>query len=274
MKRMCFTKSEFDEVIMSNINNMSIVKQQYANANNLNTRISIHDKYSTNKMGFGNWIVSNYRIDKGMKVLELGCGTGDMWKNREGLIKLCSKLILSDFSEGMLSTTKNNIGECNNVDYKVIDIQEIPFENETFDVVIANMMLYHVPDIDKGLAEVRRVLKRGGLFYCATYGEHGIVEYLSKILSAYGVEDNINKNFTLQNGYEILSKTFSRVEKLEYIDSLAVTNIDDIVEYIYSLSSMTSLNSVPKQVIKEILINNTTNGILNVPKEYGMFISS
>ncbi|MCI5857303.1 MAG: hypothetical protein MR016_08075 [Agathobacter sp.] len=85
---------------------------------------------------------------------------------------------------------------------------------------------------------------------------------------------NINKNFTLQNGYEILSKTFSRVEKLDYIDSLAVTNIDDMVEYIYSLSSMTSLDGVPKQVIKEILINNTTNGILNVPKEYGMFISS
>ena len=57
---------------MSNINDVSIVKQQYANANNLNTRISIHDKYSTNKMGFGNWIVSNYRIDKGMNVLELG----------------------------------------------------------------------------------------------------------------------------------------------------------------------------------------------------------
>ena len=167
---------------MGNINDVSIVKQQYANANNLNTRISIHDRYSTNKMGFGNWIVSNYRIDKGMKVLELGCGTGDMWKNREGLIKLCSKLTLSDLSHGMLSTAKNNIGECNNVDYKIIDIQEIPFDKETFDVVIANMMLYHVPDIDKGLAEVRRVLKRGGLFYCATYGEHGIIEYLSKIL--------------------------------------------------------------------------------------------
>ena len=85
---------------------------------------------------------------------------------------------------------------------------------------------------------------------------------------------NINKNFTLQNGYEILSKTFSRVEKLDYIDWLAVTNIDDMVEYTYSLSSMTSLDGGPKQVIKEILINNTTNGILNVPKEYGMFISS
>ena len=72
---------------MNKINNTSVVKQQYANANNLNTRISIHDKYSTNKMGFGNWIMSNYRIDEKMKVLELGCGTGDMWKNSQSLIK-------------------------------------------------------------------------------------------------------------------------------------------------------------------------------------------
>lgn len=71
---------------MSKINDTSVVKKQYASADNLNTRISIHDKYSTNKMGFGNWIVSNYRISEGMKVLELGCGTGDMWKNRESLI--------------------------------------------------------------------------------------------------------------------------------------------------------------------------------------------
>lgn len=259
---------------MSKINDTSVVKKQYASADNLNTRISIHDKYSTNKMGFGNWIVSNYRISEGMKVLELGCGTGDMWKNRESLIRACSKLILSDFSEGMVETAKNNIGSFGNMEYKVIDIQEIPYENETFDIVIANMMLYHVPDIDKGLSEVRRVLKRGGCFYCATYGEHGIIEYLSKILSAYGVEDHINKNFTLQNGYEILSKTFSKVEKLEYIDSLAVTNVDDMVEYIYSLSSMTSLNSVPKHKIKDILMHNLTNGVLHVPKEYGMFVAS
>ena len=258
---------------MSKINDISVVKQQYATANNLGTRISIHDKYSTNKLGFGNWIFSNYRIDKGAKVLELGCGTGDMWKNRESLICSCSKIILSDFSEGMVATTRDNIGSYDNIEYKVLDIQDIPYEDATFDIVIANMMLYHVPDIDKGLMEVRRVLKREGRFYCATYGEHGIIEYLSKILSAYGVEDNINKNFTLQNGYEILSKIFSKVEKKEYIDSLAVTNIDDMVDYIYSLSSMTSLNGVPKQVINNILTENTIDGVLNVPKEYGMFIS-
>lgn len=258
---------------MSKINDISVVKQQYATANNLGTRISIHDKYSTNKLGFGNWIFSNYRIDKGAKVLELGCGTGDMWKDKESVICTCSKIILSDFSERMVATTRDNIGSYDNIEYKVLDIQDIPYEDATFDIVIANMMLYHVPDIDKGLMEVRRVLKREGRFYCATYGEHGIIEYLSKILSAYGVEDNINKNFTLQNGYEILSKIFSKVEKKEYIDSLAVTNIDDMVDYIYSLSSMTSLNGVPKQVINNILTENTIDGVLNVPKEYGMFIS-
>ncbi|MBD5454245.1 MAG: class I SAM-dependent methyltransferase [Lachnospiraceae bacterium] len=259
---------------MDKINDISVVKQQYATANNLNTRISIHEKYSTNKMGFGNWIMSNYKIEEGMKVLELGCGTGNMWKNRESIISNCSKLILSDFSEGMVAVTKENVGNYDNIEYKVIDIQEIPYENETFDIVIANMMLYHVPDIHKGLTEVRRVLKKDGSFYCATYGEHGIIEYLSKLLAAYGVEDNINKNFTLQNGYEILSKSFSKVKKLEYVDSLAVTNIDDMVNYIYSLPSMTSLSNVPKHIIKTVLMQNLTNGILNVPKEYGMFIAS
>ena len=79
---------------MDQLNDRSVVEQQYATATNLQTRISIHDKYSTNKMGFGNWIFSNYKIDPGMRVLELGCGTGDMWKNQEDLIRLCSRLIL------------------------------------------------------------------------------------------------------------------------------------------------------------------------------------
>lgn len=259
---------------MGKINDTDFVKQQYAAADNLKTRISIHDKYSTNKMGFQNWIVSNYCIKENMKVLELGCGTGVMWKNREALISLCSKLILSDFSEGMITAAKNNVGAYDNVEYKLIDIQKIPYEEETFDIVIANMMLYHVPDIKKGLAEVRRVLKSGGNFYCATYGEHGIVEYLSKILSVYDIEDNVNKNFTLQNGKEILYESFSEVKRLDYADSLAVTDMDDMVEYIYSLSGMTSLNNVSKQRIKEILMDNMVNGVLNVPKEYGMFIAS
>lgn len=202
---------------------------------------------------------------------ELGCGTGDMWKDKEAMIASCSKLVLSDFSAGMVKVSKETVGIHDNVEYQVIDIQDIPFGDETFDIVIANMMLYHVPDLHRVLTEVRRVLKKGGKFYCATYGEHGITEYLTTLFSEYGVEDSINKNFTLQNGYEILGKVFSKVEKLEYVDSLQVREVDDMVEYIYSLSSMMPLRNVPKQDVKNMLLQHTSNGILHVPKEYGMF---
>lgn len=255
------------------LNNSNEVKKQYANSSNLSTRISIHDKYSTNKQGFGNWIFSNYRIEKGMKVLELGCGTGDMWLNREAELKLCSQLVLSDFSEGMLETAREKLSEYEGITYQVIDIQNIPYEDASFDIVIANMMLYHVPDIRKGLSEVKRVMKKGGAFYCATFGEHGIMEYLAELLSGYGVVDNTNKNFTLQNGASILGGFFENVEKREYKDSLAVTNLDDMADYIYSLNGMSSLSNVPVEKVKETLLKHMQNGVLNVPKEYGMFIS-
>lgn len=257
---------------MSVINDKEAVQKQYENAANLNTRISIHDKYSVNKQGFGNWIVSHYQITEGIRILELGCGTGDMWKNNINLLNKCSELVLTDFSEGMIEAARNNIGNFHNVTYQVVDIQEIPFESSSFDTVIANMMLFHVPDLKKGLSEVKRVLKENGSFYCATYGENGIVRFIADLLKPYGAEDRVNKNFTLQNGKQILAQFFSSIEMPEYIDSLEITNIDDILGYLYSLTGMTGISNINSDVIKKVLEQNMVDGILKVPKEYGMFI--
>ncbi len=256
------------------INNKDDVKKQYEKTENLKARISIHDKYSTNKTGFANWIFSNYRIENGMNILELGCGTGSMWKGREDLIRRSGKIVLSDFSEGMVEQSKNTIGEYDNVEYMLIDIQDIPFEDNSFDIVIANMMLYHVPDIDKGLIEVKRVLKDGGDFYTATYGEHGIMEYLAELLGRYGVTDKASRAFTLQNGQKILEPYFDNVKMLRYEDSLAVTNVDDLVDYVCSLSNMSTLASIPKDEIREVLTEHMKDGVLMVPKEYGMFVAT
>ena len=257
---------------MDTLNNKKAVLSQYATSANLNTRISIHEKYSTNKLGFANWIFSNYKLNQGAKVLELGCGTGNMWQNRADIITKCSELVLSDFSEGMIKTAQENLKDFTEISYKKIDIQAIPFEDEHFDIVIANMMLYHVPNLSAALSEVRRVLKANGSFYAATYGEHGIMEYLSRCLHDIGVTDKMNKNFTLQNGAEILKKHFENVKRLDYEDSLEITNIDDLVEYIYSLSSMTALSQYPKDEIKSALSKKQTNGVLSIPKEYGLFV--
>lgn len=81
-----------------------------------------------------------------------------------------------------------------------------------------------------------------------------------------------DKNFTLQNGHEILKQYFSEVQRLDYEDSLAVTNIEDILDYIYSLSSITCVEEMKREDLKEILEKKMVNGILNIPKEYSMFI--
>lgn len=257
---------------MSAVNDKKAVQRQYENAANLNTRISIHDQYSVNRQGFGNWIVSQMPITEGCRVLELGCGTGEMWRKNIRMIDRCSELVLTDFSEGMLETARGHIGDLLNVTYRVADIQEIPYESGSFDLVMAHMMLYHVPDLKKGLSEVKRVLKKNGSFACATYGEHGIVEFIAGLLGPYGAEERLNKNFTLQNGGQILSEFFSSVEMREYSDSLEVTEPEDMLDYVYSLTGMTGISNISRDVLKKVLQQNMVNGILKVPKEYGMFI--
>jgi len=255
------------------VNDGATVEKQYKTADKLNTRISIHSKYSTNKQGFGNWITAHYQIRDGMSVLELGCGTGDMWVNQGEIIRRCSRFVLSDFSEGMLNKAKEKLRNQTGIEYRIIDIQDIPFEDQAFDAVIANMMLYHVPDLQKGLREVRRVLKTDGTFYCATYGEHGMMEYIYSLFAAYHIQGHVNDNFTLQNGEEKLKTFFPDVRRLLYQDSLEVTDAEDMADYIFSLTGMTDLQKLPREEVLAVLEKNMPDGVLHVPKEYGMFIT-
>ncbi len=247
------------------------VKKQYSTADKLNTRISIHKKYSVNKQGFGNWIFSNYRIEEGMSVLELGCGTGEMWLEQGDMIKRCSRLILSDLSEGMLSAAKDNLKDYDEIEYKIVNIQDIPFADKVFDVVIANMMLYHVPDLSRGLREVHRVLKDNGTFYCATYGENGMMEHIELMFDDFPISSAYNYNFTLQNGERSLRQYFADVKKYLYEDALEVTDIEDLIDYIYSLPGFSDIQDMPRDTLRSVLENNMRDGVLHVPKDYGMF---
>lgn len=257
----------------SSISERGQVKEQYKTSANLNTRISIHAKYSVNRQGFGNWIFEQYRLCENGRILELGCGNGSMWVGHA--LPDGAELVLTDFSEGMLASAKANVGVRQGISYRQADIQQIPYPEESFDAVIANMMLYHVPDLKRALSEVRRVLKPDGMFYCATSGGNGITEYVRGLLNDAGIRcgKGTELSFTLENGGDLLKDYFSEIEIRRYEDALDVTETGDLVDYLLSLEGMADFRAVTPEELYRVLDGQKKNGVIRVPKDYGMFVS-
>ena len=244
----------------------AVVKNQYATSARLETRISIHEKYSRNKQPFGEWIVSHYDLRPGERVLELGCGTGSMWKG-VSLPDGC-RVMLTDLSAGMLETARQNTAHLN-ADYTVCDAMDLPYADASFDIVIANMMLYHVAEIDRALGEIRRVLRRTGRFFAATFGEHGAVEAVLEMLQ---LPCDVNHRFTLQNGTMQLEKHFSRISIMRRDDALDITHLPDLVGYLRSMEGMTALADIPDERLLYAFNEHAVNNTLSLPKEYGLFV--
>lgn len=262
----------------TSINVKENVKMQYTNEENLVTRSNIHKRYSTNKEGLMNFLFRHYKIDEYFRILELGCGTGIQWEGRiEALPNNCV-LILSDFSAKMVEIAKGKFEFYPNVFFKEIDINTIPFGDEQFDIVIANHMLYHIQDLDNALNEVYRVLKKDGIFYSSTNGQKGIRSYLDnmfKEISPDIVAYEDVYNFNLQNGKEILEKHFSKVKRVDYPDSLEVTDVNDLIAWMISTVSISKLKDEDINKAKNYLDNIMKEyGKIEIPKETGLFIST
>jgi ubiquinone/menaquinone biosynthesis C-methylase UbiE len=259
------------------INDIEFVKKQYRDDTGLLIRKKLHENYSVNKQGFGNWLFKIIELpSKKGKILELGSGNGDFWRKNIQELNEFTTLTLSDFSGGMVETMKKKFKN-SNVDIHQIDIQDIPFENDSFDVIIGNAMLYHIPKIDEALKEVHRVLKPCGKFYSSTFGENGLSDFISESLEKIGIEVSKESNytFTLQNGSERLINYFNDVKRLDYLDKLIITDVQDLVDYIFSMTSMNGLTDENREKIRdyfEEIIN--AKGVIEIPKEYGSFVST
>jgi len=249
------------------------VRHQYSDSEKLVIRMKLHQKYSINKQGFGNWIYNQYAFGDNMRILELGCGDGSMWETYYAKLPSGCRLVLTDFSDGMVDDAKAKLEQYDTIEYAAVDIQSIPYEDASFDVVIANMMLYHVPNIERALAEVRRVLKRGGIFYCATFGENGIAGWLNGLLGHKGFHMSENNSFTLQNGNAVLGKFFGETELRLYEDALEVTEISDLADYILSLDGIADTSGFTSEELSCILSLQMKDYVITIPKEYGIFLS-
>lgn len=208
---------------------------QYKDSSNLDARAYIHQRFSTNPYGWFRWVFDALRkIPEKAKILELGCGHGLLWKENADRIPAGWKITLSDLSPGMLDAAWRNLVVTGRAfQFREIDAQSIPFEEESFDAVIANHMLYHVPDRPKAVAEIKRVLKTGGQLITTTVGSKHLKElneWLSRVSGGMAVEP-MPLSFTLENGAEQLQEFFPSVDMLRYPDSLQVTEIEPLIAF-------------------------------------------
>lgn len=109
-------------------------------------------------------------------VLEIGCGTGFFTLNLmlAGIIK---EAHVTDISPGMVAVAERNARDLGlTVHGKVADAETLPYDDDTFDLVVGHAVLHHIPDVELALREVVRVLKPGGRFVFAgeptTYGDY------------------------------------------------------------------------------------------------------
>ena len=135
------------------------------------------------------------------------------------------------------------------------------------------MMLYHVPDIARGLSEVRRVLRRDGRFFCSTYGENGLGRFIDDVMADLGSHMVQQDSFTLQNGEAQLKPFFSEVTRMDYTDELRVTDARDLADYIRPMQGVSLSKSADDDEQLNRLNARRQDGAIRVPKEYGCFIA-
>lgn len=253
-----------------------LVQDQYKDSSNLDARLEIHRRFSTNSYGWFNWVFDALiTLPKDANVLELGCGTGMIWKECADRIPAGWTITLSDLSQGMLDAAwRNLVVTGRNFKIEQIDAQSIPYKDETFDIVIANHMIYHVPDRSKALAEINRVLKKSGHLIATTVGESHMKE-LTDWLQRVDNDNDFSPfilPFTLENGKEQLEKVFSEVTLSRYEDSLQVTDVDLLIAYLRSAIRASEVSEDELAKVKIDLEKELKkNGRIFISKDSGLF---
>ena len=264
---------------MPNLNDSTyLLEKQYRDASNLNARIALHRRFSTNTYDWFHWVFDHFDIPPVARVLELGCGPADLWRKNLHRIPEGWDITLSDFSPGMVEKAQTNLDDSATLfHFQRSAAQDIPYPDASFDVVIANHMLYHVPDRELALSEIRRALKSGGRVYATTVGAGHMVE-LRQLVARFA-EDAENPwrkekqpTFTLENGAAQLSPWFEDVQVLVYEDSLVVTETEPFMAYIRSMSSHSGF---AEEIYAEIsaFVDEEINerGSVQITKSSGLF---
>jgi ubiquinone/menaquinone biosynthesis C-methylase UbiE len=206
------------------LNDSAVVRDEYATEERLAARAAVYAK--AEGPDARDRLLKMLREAQPGRVLEVGCGWGELAARIER--ELGCALVALDLSPRMVELARGR-----GVDAYVADVQALPFEDAAFDYAVAAWMLYHVPDLDRGLAELARMLRPGGRLFAITNSER----YMREL---WGLVDGYEAHvigFSAENGTAALEEHFVHVERYDVMPTVVFA--DRAAAHAYISSSVT-----------------------------------
>ena len=244
---------------------------QYATSVNLNARANLHINYSTAEIPWFSWYFDQIDLPDRVDMLEIGCGPGHFWRENADRIPT-SRYVLTDLSTGMVTETREHISSLGDFRFAVTDARRRPFPDNAFNVVMANHMLYHVPDRPAALSEIHRVLKPGGRFYAATNGNNHMLELREAIVRIDpALEDGFESGeFGLDTGADQLMPFFENVTCSRFDCDLEAPLIAPVLGYVESAKRLDEDQLA--QLAQELAAWLDRDGVIRIQKNAGFFV--
>lgn len=218
------------------------VAEQYRDSARFDARVQIYALFDTSPEPWMRWLFDRLGLRDGQRVLELGCGTANLWRDNAGRVPRSVSLVLTDLSPGMLEQARARLaGLPLAPELREADAQALPFPDESFDVVLANHMLYHLPDRARALREARRVLRRGGRLLVGTNHWTHLLE-LRELLARFALEGLLlaplrdGSEFDLETAAEEIAAVLEVVGVERRRSALEIRDVEPLLAYLRSMA--------------------------------------
>ena len=215
------------------LNDDDYVREQYRTTDKLDTRSSV---WRVDEPGQSPQDVALSALGdvQPRRVLEVGSGKGDLAVRIATEIEC--EILAVDRSAAMVSSSRS-LG----ITSILADVRDLPFNDGSFDAVMAAWMLYHVSPLDKGLAELARVLHQGGRLVAISNGK----AHLEELWKAVGAEHD-EPFFSVENGADHLHVHFAKVERRDVVTHAFFADRPAAAAYLRSIERNDLVSRLPR----------------------------
>ena len=256
-----------------------LLEQAYTDERAMMVRKKMHDLYSNPHVDMPSWVLDRYQWKGDESVLDIGSGPGTYLDSLLPRIEN-GRYTAGDISQGMLKALRAK----GDTSASVMDAEALPFPDNTFDVVLANHMLYHVPNVEDAVKEFRRVMRNSrSMLIVATSSEYTMPEFNTLMQRAIrllrqGAADDITEHsplqgFSLETGTSILARHFPSVVRYDIPGAIVFPDTEPVIEYFESSRPFYELR-LPEGIFWEEFITIMANQVGRLIEHFGELVVS